>query len=54
MLIISIVCFLRSYRCGKCGGILALTTYKQPKTCRCCGAKLKDSDIKKDKDQFGK
>ena len=54
MLIISIVCFLRSYRCAKCGGILALTTYTEPKTCRCCGAKLKDTDLKRDRDQFGR
>ena len=49
MLIVSIVCFLRSYRCAKCGGLMALTHYKQPKTCRCCGAKLGDRDIKVEK-----
>ena len=49
MLIISIICFLRSYRCPKCGGLLGLTTYTEPKTCRSCGMKLKDTDIKKDR-----
>ena len=39
MILISLICFLRSYRCGKCGGIMGLTTHKQPKTCRCCGVK---------------
>ncbi len=49
MLIVSIVCFLRSYRCAKCGGLLGLTHYKQPKTCRSCGAKVTDKDIKVEK-----
>ena len=49
MLIISIICVLRSYRCPKCGGLLGLTTYKEPKNCRSCGMKLKDTDIKKDR-----
>ena len=49
MLIVSIVCVIRSYRCPKCGKIMALTTYKQPTACRCCGVKLKDTDIKKDR-----
>ena len=49
MLIVSIICVIRSYRCPNCGKIMALTTYKQPTACRCCGVKLKDTDIKKDR-----
>ena len=47
MLIVSIVCFLRSYRCAKCRGLLALTPYTKVKTCRSCGAKLTDNDLMK-------
>jgi len=45
MVIVSIVCFLKSYRCAKCRGLLALTPYKKPVKCRSCGTKLTDKDI---------
>lgn len=54
MLLVSIACFLRSYRCPKCGGLLGLTPYRQPKTCRSCGMKLKDTDLKAERDPFGR
>ncbi len=44
MLIVSIVCFLRSYRCPKCGALLALTPYTRITKCRGCGAELSESD----------
>ena len=40
MLIISIACFLRSYRCPKCGRLLAMTPYTRITKCRECGVKL--------------
>lgn len=52
MIIVSIVCFLRSYRCAKCGGLLGLTHFRQPTTCRSCGKKVSDQDIKVEKVQF--
>lgn len=47
MLVVSIICFFRSYRCAKCGGLLALTPYKQPTVCHSCGQRVTDKDIKK-------
>lgn len=44
MLIVSIVCFLRSYRCPKCGTLLALTPYTKITKCRGCGAELSEGD----------
>ena len=44
MLIVSIVCFLRSFRCPKCGTLLALTPYARITRCRGCGAELSESD----------
>ena len=44
MLIVAIVCFLRSYRCPKCGTMLALTPYTRITKCRGCGAELSESD----------
>lgn len=44
MLIVSIVAFLRSYRCPKCGALIGMTPYVPPKACRGCGVKLKDTD----------
>ena len=44
MLIVAIVCFLRSYRCPKCGTLLALTPYTRITRCRGCGAELSESD----------
>ncbi len=49
MLIVSIFCFLRSYRCAKCGGLLALTPYTKVRQCRSCGAKVTDKDVYKSK-----
>ena len=47
MLIVAIVCFLRSYRCAKCRGLLALTPFTRVTTCRSCGAKVTDNDLMK-------
>ena len=47
MLIVAIVCFLRSYRCAKCHGLLALTPFTRVEKCRSCGAKLTDNDLMK-------
>ena len=44
MLIASILAFLISYRCSSCGGLMALTPYSKPKTCRNCGAKISLKD----------
>ena len=44
MLIVSIVCFLRSYRCPHCGTLLALTPYTRITKCRGCGEALSESD----------
>ena len=44
MLIVSIFCFLRSYRCPKCGMLLALTPYTRITKCRSCGVKLNEKD----------
>ena len=45
MIIVSVVCFFRSYRCAKCGGLLALTPYKKVTKCRSCGVKVTEKDI---------
>ncbi len=37
MLIVSIFCFLRSYRCPKCGRLLAMTPIPRITKCRSCG-----------------
>ena len=44
MLIVSIVCFLRSYRCPHCGTLLALLPYGRITKCRGCGAELSETD----------
>ena len=44
MLVVSVVCFLRSFRCPKCGTLLALTPYTKITRCRGCGAELSESD----------
>ena len=44
MLIFAVVCFVRSYRCLKCGTLLALTPYTKITKCRGCGAELSESD----------
>ena len=44
MLIVAVVCFVRSYRCPKCGTLLALTPYTKITKCRGCGAELSESD----------
>ena len=44
MLIVSIVCFLRSFRCPHCGTLLALTPYTRITRCRGCGEALSESD----------
>ncbi len=47
MLIVAVVCFLRSYRCAKCHGLLALTPFTRVTTCRSCGAKVTNDDLMK-------
>ena len=44
MLIVSIFCFLRSYRCPKCGRLLALTPYTRITKCRGCGVEINEKD----------
>ena len=41
---VSIVCFLRSYRCPHCGTLLALLPYGRITKCRGCGAELSETD----------
>ncbi len=44
MLIVSIVCFLRSFRCPHCGTLLAIVPYVRVTKCRGCGAELSETD----------
>ena len=44
MLIVSIFCFLRSYRCPKCGRLLATTPYTRVTKCRSCGVPINEKD----------
>ncbi len=44
ILAVSIFCFIRSYRCPQCRGLISLTPYRAPKKCRHCGRKIKDTD----------
>lgn len=44
MVIVSIVCFLRSYRCPYCGGLLAATPFTRITKCRSCGRALSESE----------
>ena len=44
MLVVSVVCFLRSFRCPHCGTLLALTPYTKITKCRGCGRELSESD----------
>ena len=44
MLIVSIVCFLRSFRCPHCGTLLAIVPYVRITKCRGCGAALSETD----------
>ena len=44
MIIVSIFCFLRSYRCPKCGRLLALTPYTRITKCRSCGERINEKD----------
>ena len=44
MLIVSIFCFLRSYRCPKCGHLLALTPLTKITKCRSCGVPINEKD----------
>ena len=44
MILVSIFCFLRSYRCPKCGGLLALTPIPKITKCRSCGVPINEKD----------
>lgn len=44
MLIVSIFCFLRSYRCPHCGGLVALTSYSRLQKCRSCEKRVTEAD----------
>ncbi len=50
ILMVSIFCFIRSYRCPKCGGLISLTPYQAAKKCRHCGVKIKETDTLKKKE----
>ena len=44
MILVSIFCFLRSYRCPKCGGLLALTPIPKITKCRSCGVPINEKE----------
>ena len=44
MILVSIFCFLRSYRCPKCGHLLALTPIPKITKCRSCGVPINEKD----------